>query len=61
MLIVEISTIKDSGLDYLKVVGSNLVLSRILDGNGLKAMSELIPAPNFGSFVEKIRKIQVAK
>jgi hypothetical protein len=38
-------------------VGSNLVLSKILDGNGLKAMLVLIPAPNSGSIMEKIRKI----
>ncbi len=27
----------------------------------VKAMPELIPAPNSGSIMEKIRKIQVAK
>jgi hypothetical protein len=37
----------------LKVVGLNLVLSKILDGNGLKAMPGLIPAPYSGSFMEK--------
>jgi hypothetical protein len=36
---------------------SHLVLSKILDGNGLKAMPGSIPAPNSGSFMEKIRKI----
>jgi hypothetical protein len=35
---------------------SRLVLSKILDGNGLKANPGLIPAPNSGSFVEKNRK-----
>jgi hypothetical protein len=40
------------------VVGSNLVLSIILDGNGqhLKAMPGSIPAPNSGSF-EEIKNI----
>ncbi len=32
----------------------------MLDGSGVKAMPELIPAPNSGS-LKKIRKIQVAK
>ncbi len=31
-----------------KVVDSNLV-HNILDGNGVKAMQESIPSPNFGS------------
>jgi hypothetical protein len=34
-------------------VGSNLVLSKILDGNGLKAMPGSILAPNSGSIMEK--------
>jgi hypothetical protein len=33
----------------LKVVGSNLVSSYILDGNKVKAMPGLIPAPNSDS------------
>jgi hypothetical protein len=33
----------------LKVVGSNLVSSNILDRNGVKAMPESIPAPSSGS------------
>jgi len=33
-----------------KVVGSNLVSSKILDGNGVKAMPGSIHAPNSGSF-----------
>jgi len=33
----------------LKVEGSNLVSSKILDGNGVKAMPGSIPAPNSGS------------
>jgi hypothetical protein len=37
-------------------VGSNLVLSKILDRNGVKAMPGSIPAPNSGS-VGKMRKI----
>jgi hypothetical protein len=37
----------------LKVVGSNLVLSKILDGNGLKAMPGSVPALIHG----KARKI----
>ncbi len=32
----------------LKVVGLNLNSSNILDGNGVKAMPDLIPAPNSG-------------
>jgi len=32
-----------------KVVGSNLVSSKILDGNEIKAMPGSIPAPKFGS------------
>ncbi len=32
-----------------RVVGSNLVSSKILYGNGVKAMPGLIPAPNSGS------------
>jgi len=40
-------------------VGSKLVSSKILDGNGVKAMPGSIPAPNSGSFENK--KIQVAK
>jgi hypothetical protein len=42
----------------LKVLGSNIDLSKILDGNGehFKAMTRSIPAPSSGSFVEKIRK-----
>jgi len=40
-------------------VGSKLVSSKILDGNGVKAMPGSIPAPNTGSFENK--KIQVAK
>jgi len=45
-----------------KVVGSNLVSSNILDGNGVKARPGSIPAPNSGSWhCRKIRKIQVAK
>jgi hypothetical protein len=35
---------------------SHLVLSKILYGNGLKAMPGLIPSPNSGSVMEKIRK-----
>jgi len=31
-------------------VGSNLISSKILDGNGVKAMPGLIPAPKSGSF-----------
>jgi len=40
-------------------VGSNLVSSKILDGNGVKAMPGLVPSPNSGSF--KSKKIQVSK
>jgi len=40
-------------------VGSKLVSSKILDGNGVKAMPGSIPAPNSGSFQNK--KIEVAK
>jgi len=40
-------------------VGSKLVSSKILDGNGVKAMPGLILAPNSGLFENK--KIQVAK
>jgi len=43
-----------------KVVGSNLESSEMLDGNGVKAMPGSILAPNSG-WLEKIRKIQVAK
>ncbi len=46
----------DSGLNsQSKGCGfeSCLILSKILDGNGLKAMPGSIPAPNSGSFVEK--------
>jgi hypothetical protein len=42
-------------------VGSKLVSSKILDGNGVKAMPGLIPAPNSGSFENKKIKLQVAK
>jgi hypothetical protein len=37
-------------------VGSNLLLSKILDVNGIKAMPGSIPAPNSDS-VGKMRKI----
>jgi len=36
-----------------KVVGLNLVSSKILDGNGVKTMAGSIPAPNSGSFENK--------
>jgi hypothetical protein len=36
---------------------SCLVLSKILDGNGLKAMPGSIPAPNSGSFMENKKNI----
>jgi hypothetical protein len=39
-------------------MGSNLGSSNILDGNGVKAMPGLIPAPNSGS-VEKNRGTQM--
>jgi hypothetical protein len=34
----------------------HLVLSKILDGNGLKAMPGSIPAPNSGLFMQKNKK-----
>jgi len=43
----------------LKVVGSKLVSSKLLDGNEVKAMPGSIPSPNSGSFENK--KIQVAE
>ena len=36
-----------------EVVGSNLVSSNILDGNGVKAIPGSIPAPNLGSIIKK--------
>jgi hypothetical protein len=35
----------------LKVVGSNLVSSKILDGNGFKSIPGFIPAPNSSNFI----------
>jgi hypothetical protein len=54
-----ISTRRQSGLVVSdlthdqKIVASNLVSSKQLDGNGFKAMPGSIPAPNSGSFENK--------
>ena len=39
--------------DSKKVVGLNLVSSKILDGNGFKAMPGSTPTPNSSSFENK--------
>jgi hypothetical protein len=39
-------------VDFLKIK-SRTSLNQILDGNWLKAITGLIPAPNSGSFIEK--------
>jgi hypothetical protein len=36
----------------INVVGSNLVSSNLLDGNGVKVMQGSIPAPNKGSVLK---------
>jgi hypothetical protein len=49
-----VASVRSSGYKTrLKFVGSNLVSSLIQDGNGVKAVPGLFPAPNSGSFENK--------
>ena len=42
-------------------MGYESCLIQILNGNSVKAMPGLVPVPNSGSFIEKKKKIKVAK
>jgi hypothetical protein len=45
----------------LKIVGSNPVVSKMMEVVNVKAMPGSIPAPNSGTIMEKNKKIYVAK
>ncbi len=48
-------TLPRPGLVVRMIVGSNLYSSKILDGNGVKAMPGSIPEPNSGTLYKTIQ------